>query len=70
MSGKEGEIFSGSKEEQEESALQYYTSTHYTSNIAKTGTPGSGIEALSPHSPKKKTETNSSNSWYCSSKQN
>ena len=47
--GEESKI-SGSGEE---SALQYYTSPPHPSNIAKTGTPGSGMEPLSPHSPKK-----------------
>ena len=50
--GSEGEIFSGSREELEESALQFYNSSPHPSNIAQTGTPKSGIEALSPPSPK------------------
>ena len=51
--GEEGEIFSGSREELEESALQYYTLPPHPSNIAqKTGTARSGMELLLPHSPK------------------
>ena len=49
--GEEGEIFSGSREEVEESSLQFYNSPH-SSNIAQTDTPKSqGLET--PHSPKK-----------------
>ena len=52
--GEQGEIFLGSREEYEESALHFYNSLPHPSNIAQTGTPKlQGVESLFSQSPKK-----------------